>query len=162
MTRGSPGCVPLHSFTLLPHHLPQGLPCHHWTSNCGWVPLGVGTPLPQPPLRGAGPRGPAFTFAPPPPRSLRTQAAGGGLVGQRIRPRISTGSWGSRWAGEIWPCSVLILCPPNGSPISPFRHGIPSPPPAPPQGCQSHPPLHFSSPFTPHVVPGCWGFLPSP
>ena len=54
------------SFLPLSHHLPQGLPPHHWTPNCGWVPVGVGTPsLPQPPLRGAGPRGPAFTFAPP-------------------------------------------------------------------------------------------------
>ena len=46
--------------------LPQGLPCPHWTPNCGCVLLGVGTPsLPQPPLRGAGPGGLAFTFALP-------------------------------------------------------------------------------------------------
>ena len=37
-----------------PHRLLQGLPHPRWTPNCGWVPLGVGTPsLPQPPLRGA-------------------------------------------------------------------------------------------------------------
>ena len=44
---------------------PPGSPCPHWTPNCGWVLVGVGTlPLPQPPLRGASPGGPAFTFAP--------------------------------------------------------------------------------------------------
>ena len=36
----------------------------------------------------------------PPSHSLRTRAAGGGLGGQRIRPGISAGSWGSRCAGE--------------------------------------------------------------
>ena len=75
----------------------------------------------------------------PPSHSLRTCAAGEGLGGQRIRPRISAGSWGPKWAGETWPCSLLILCPPNGSPISRFGCGIPSPPPAAPQGRQSHP-----------------------
>ena len=45
---------------------PRVFPHCCWTPNPGWVPLGVGTPpLPQPPMRGAGPRGPAFTFAPP-------------------------------------------------------------------------------------------------
>ena len=44
----------------------QGLPRPRWTPNHGWVLLGVGTTcLPQPPLRGAGPGGPAFTFASP-------------------------------------------------------------------------------------------------
>ena len=73
----------------------------------------------------------------PPSHFLRTHTAGGSLGGQRTRPRISAGSWGPKWAGETWPPSLLILCPPNGSPISPFRHGIPSPPPATPQGHQS-------------------------
>ena len=45
---------------------PMGSPPSPWKPNRGWVPLGVGTPpLPQPTLRGAGPIGPAFTFAPP-------------------------------------------------------------------------------------------------
>ena len=39
-------------FLHAPPHLSQGLPHSCWTSNHGWVPLGVGTPpLPQPPLR---------------------------------------------------------------------------------------------------------------
>ena len=75
----------------------------------------------------------------PPSHSLRTCAAGGGLGEQRIRPGISAGFWEPKWAGETWPRSLLILCPPNGPPISPFGSGIPSPPPAAPQGYRSHP-----------------------
>ena len=141
MDRESTGLVPFRSFMPLPHRLPQGLPHHCWTRNHGWVPLGTGTPpLPQPPLRGAGPGGPAFTFAPPslprtPSGPLRLDL----LSGQRIRPGISAGSWGPKWSGETWPRSLLILCPPSGSPISPFGRGIPSPPPAAPQGRQSRP-----------------------
>ena len=64
--RESTGRIPFRSFVPLPHCLPQGLRRPRWTPNRGWVPLGVGTPpLPQPPPRGAGPRGPAFIFAPP-------------------------------------------------------------------------------------------------
>ena len=74
----------------------------------------------------------------PPSHSLRTWVAGGGLGGQRIRPRISAGSRGPKWAGEAWPNSLLILCPPSGSPVSPFGHGIPSTAPETPQGHQSH------------------------
>ena len=80
-----------------------------------------------------------FCSPSPPSHSLRTRVAGGGLGGQRIRPGISAGSLGPKWAGETWPHSLLILCPPNGPPISPFRCGIPSPPPATPQGRQSCP-----------------------
>ena len=83
--------------------------------------------------------------------SLRTRAAGGGLGRQRIRPGISTGSRGPKWAGETCPCSLLILCPPNGSPISPFGCGIPSPPPATPQGRQSRP----ASTSPPPSLPPC-------
>ena len=75
----------------------------------------------------------------PPSYPLRTRVAGGGLGGQRIRPGISAGSRGPKWAGETWPHSRLILCPPNCSPIYPFGCGIPSSPPAASQGCQSHP-----------------------
>ena len=109
--------------------------------NRGWVPLDVGTPpLSQPHLRSAGPGGLAFTFAPPSlPPIPSGPAAGGGLGGQTIRPRISAGFWGPKWLGETWPRSLLILCPPNGSPISPFGRGILSPPTATPQGRQSHP-----------------------
>ena len=52
---------------------------------------------------------------------------------------LSRGSWGPKWAGETWPCSLLILCPPSCSPVFPFRRGIPSPPPAAPQGRQFRP-----------------------
>ena len=106
-----------------------------------------------------------FCFPLSPSHSLRTRTAGGGLGGQRIRPGISGGSWGPKWAGETWPHSLLILCLPNGSPISPFGRGIPSPPPAAPQGCQSRPASTSpppSLPPKPHVLPGHWGFLPSP
>ena len=141
MSRESAGCVPFHSSVPLPHCLPQGLPRHRWTPNRGWVPLGVGTPpLTQPPLRGAGPEVRPLLLLPLPSLPLpQDRAAGGGLGGQRIRPGTSAGSWGPKWAGETWPRPLLILCPPSGSPISPFRHGIPSPPPATPQGRQSHP-----------------------
>ena len=44
---------------------PAGSPLLPLDLNCGWVPLGVGSPsLPQPPLRDAGPGVLAFTFAP--------------------------------------------------------------------------------------------------
>ena len=131
----------LHSFVALPHRLPQGLPCRRWTPNRGWVPLGVGTPpLPQPPLRGAAPGFQPLLLLPfPPSHSLRTHVAGGGLGGQRIRPGISAGSWGPKWPGESWPRSLLILCPPRGSPVPHFGHGIPSPPSAALQGRRSRP-----------------------
>ena len=87
----------------------------------------------------------------PPSHSLRTRVAGGGLGGLRIRPGISAGSWGPKWAGETWPRSLLILCPPNGSPISPFRRGIPSLPPAAPQGHQPCP----TSTSPPPSLPPC-------
>ena len=151
--------VPFHSFVPLPHCLPQGLPHCCWTPNHGWVLLGVGTlPLPQPPLRGAGPRGPAFTFAPIPSLPLpQDPLTGEGLGGQRIRHRISAGSWGPKWAGETWPHSLLILCSPSGSPISPFGRWIPSPSPATLQGHQScsastSPPP--SLPHAPYLVAG--------
>ena len=98
----------------------------------------------------------------PPSHFLRTRVASGDLGGQRIRPEISTGSWGSKWAGESWPCSLLILCRPSGSPIAPFGRGIPSPPPATPQGHQSHPASTSPPPSLPHmlhILPGHWGFL---
>ena len=74
-----------------------------------------------------------------PSRCFRTRMAGGGLGGQRIRPGISAASWGPKWAGETWSRSLLILCPPSGSPVSPFGRGIPSPPPATRQGRRSRP-----------------------
>ena len=80
------------------------------------------------------------------PRSWR------GLRGQRIRPGISAASWGPKRVGEPWPGPHLILCTPHGSPISPIGSGISSPPPAAPQGRQSHPtstspPLSLPPPY---------------
>ena len=129
--------VPFCSFSPLPHHLPH----HHWTPNRGWVLLGVGTSsLPQPPLSHASP-GPAFTFAPPAllPTPSGPVRAGGGFGGQRIRPGNSTGSWGSKWAGETWPRLPFDPLPSQWFPVSPFGGGIPSRPPAAPQGHQSLP-----------------------
>ena len=92
-----------------------------------------------------------FCFPFPPSHSLRTHAAGGGLGGQRIRPGISAGPWGPKWARETWPRSLLLLCPPSGSSISPFGRGIPSPPPAATQGRQSCP----TSTSPPPSLPPC-------
>ena len=89
----------------------------------------------------------------PPSHSLRTRTAGRGLGGQRIRPGVSAGSRGPKWAGETWPHSLLILCPPDGPPISPFRRGIPSLPPATPQGHQSCPASTSPSPSLPPHAP---------
>ena len=102
-------------------------------SNCGWVPLGVGTPpLHQPPLRGASPVGLAFTFPLP---SLPLTPSGqawleGGSVGRGSGPGSQQAPRGPSGQGKRWPPSFLILCPPNGPPLSPSRRGIPSPPPA--------------------------------
>ena len=90
--RESAGPIPFLSFAPLPHRLPQRLPHPSWTPNHGWVPLGVGSPpLPQPPLRGAGPRGPAFTFAPPslPPTSSGPTRLEGAAVGTGSGPDLN-------------------------------------------------------------------------
>ena len=94
--RESAGPIPFLSFAPLPHRLPQRLPHPSWTPNHGWVPLGVGSPpLPQPPLRGAGPRGPAFTFAPPylPPTPSGPTARGGRSEERRVGKECR-----SRWS----------------------------------------------------------------
>ena len=164
MDREGAGPALFCSFAPLPHHLPKGLPLPHWTSNRGWVPLGVGTPpLSQLPLRGAIPEAQPLLLLPLP--CLRTRLAGGVLGGQRIRPEISAGFWGSKWSGETWPHYLLILCPPNGSPFSRLLAWDPFPSPSRPSGVPVPSHLQFSSPFTPstpHILPGRWGFLPSP
>ena len=107
--------------------------------NSGWVLLGVGTPsLPQPPLRGAILEvWPLLLLCLP---SLPLPQDPCSWRGPRW---AEDQAWDlSRFLGvhvEPWPRSLLILCPPSGSQISPFGHGIPSPPPATPQGCQSCP-----------------------
>ena len=148
--------------TPLPHHLPQGLPrCSSWTLHRGWVLLQCrnSSPPPAAPQGGRFWRAGLYFCSPfPPSHSLRTCMAGGGLGGQRIGPGISAGSWGPKWAGETWPCSLLILCPPSGSPIYPFACGIPFPPPAAPQGCQSRP-ASTSPPLS--LPPGSTSYLVS-
>ena len=112
---------------------PSGSPRCCWASNCGWVPLGVGTPpLHQLPLRGASPVGLAFTLPLP---SLPLTPSGqawleGGSVGRGSGPGSQQAPRGPSGQGKRWPPSFLILCPPNGPPLSPSRRGIPSPPPA--------------------------------
>ena len=136
MDRESIGRIPFCSSA------PQGLPHRCLTLNCGWVLLGVGTlPLPKPPLRGAGPLGPAFTFAPPslPPTPSGPMGLEGASVGRGSGPGSQQLPRGPSGQGECWPCSLLILCPPNGPLLSPSGCGIPSPSPAAPQGCRTRP-----------------------
>ena len=155
------------SFVPLPHRLPQGLPIATGPLTVGG-PAGCrnSSPPPATPLGCWSWRSGLYFCSPfPPSHSLRTRVAGGGLSGQRIRPRISAGSWGPKWAGDTWQLSLLILCPPSGSPISPFGRGNPLPSPSRPSGAPVSSGHHFSSSFAPpmpHVLPSCWGFLPSP
>ena len=147
MDRESTGPAPFHSFPPLPTVSPRVSPITAGPLTVGG-PAGCrnSSPPSATPLGCWSRRSGLYFCSPvPPSHSLRTCMAGGGLGGQRIRPGISAGSWGPKWAGETWPRSLLILCPPNGSPISPFGRGIPSPPPAAPQGCQS-PPASTSAP----------------
>ena len=129
--------MPFRSSVPLPHHLPQGLPHPHCTPNHGWVPLGVGSPpLPQPPLRGAGPGGPAFTFAPLPSLPLPQDPVAGG---------------GPRWAeDQAWDLSRLLgrgslamlpldPLPSQWSPNFPLQVWDPFPSPSCPSGLQSCP-----------------------
>ena len=167
MDRESTDPLPFRSFMPLPHCLPQGLLCHSWTPNGGWVPLGVGTPsLPQPPLRGAGPRGPAFTFAPP---SLPPTPSG--PHGWRGPRRAEDQAWDlSRFLGaQVGRGNLAMLpfdpLPSQWFPNLPLRVWDPFPSPSHPSGAPVPSRLHFSSPFappTPHVLPSHWGFLPSP
>ena len=133
---------------------PQGLPHRRWTPNRGWVPLSVETPpLPQPPLRGAGPIDPAFTFAPPslPPTPSGPAWLEGASVGKGSGLGSQQAPGGPCGQEKPWPHSLLILCPPNGPPLSP--------PPDALQGHQScltstsHPPSLPPCP-TSYPVPG--------
>ena len=167
MVRESTAHVPFCSSVPLPLRLSQGLPCPHWTSNHGWVPLGVGTPpLPQPPFRGAGPGGPAFTFAPPslPPTPSGPAWLEGASVGRGSGPgsqQVPAGPSGQGKPGYTPFCSSALPMVPQYLPLGVGSLPLRQPPlrgPVP-----SH--LHFSSPFTlptPHILPSHWGFLPSP
>ena len=114
----------------------------------------------------------------PPSHSLRTCVAGGGLSGQRIRPRISAGSWGPKNLLRSWNLRFLgaqvgrgnlATCPfdplpSQWSPNFPFQVWDPFPSHSCPSGVPVLSCLHFSSftPPRPHVLPSCWGFLPVP
>ena len=90
--------------------------------------------------RGAGPGGPAFTFAPPSPHPLpQDPRSWRGPRWAEDQARDLSRPPGSQVGMGNLAMPLLILCPPNGPPVSPFGCGIPSPPPAVPQGCQSHP-----------------------
>ena len=137
----------LAKFSLFLHPSPtQGLPRPRWTPNRGWVPLGVGTPpLPQPPLRGASLGGPAFTFAPPslPPTPSGLEWLEGASVGRGSGLGSQQVSGGPSEQGKHWPCSLLILCPPNGPQFPPSGVGsLPLP----------QPPLRGFSPIPPPLL----------
>ena len=153
-------------FLCAPPCLLQGLPRPCWTPNRGWVPLGVGTPpLPQPPLRGAGPVGLAFTFAPtslsptpsgPAPLEPRWAEHQAQDLSQLLGAQVGRGNL------AMLPFHPL---PSQWSPSFPLRVWDPFPSPSHPSGAQGLSHLHFSSPFTPptpHILPGLWGFLLSP
>ena len=159
----------LHSLLFLrapPPHLPQGFTCPHWTPNHGWVLLGVGTPpLPQPPLGVLVLEVRPLLLLPLPslpfpqyPRGWRV-----GLGGHRIRPRDL-----SRFLGAQVGRGNLAILPFDPLPsqwFPSFPLGVWDPFPSPSHPSRAPVLTHFSSPFTPptpHVLPSCWGFLPSP
>ena len=160
--QGKPWSCSLPFLRAPPPPSPPGSPRPHWTPNCGWGPLVVGTPpLRQPPLRGVGPEGPAFTFAPPslPPTPSGPAWLEGASMGRGSGPGSQQVPGDPSEQGKPgqapFRSSVLLMVPnlplrawdpfsslshPSGAPV-PFR-------------------LHFSSPFTPpmpHVLPGHGG-----
>ena len=150
MDRESSGPFPFHS-SVLPSPTPisprvSPIAAGPLTPNRGWVLLGVGTPpLPQPPLRGAGPRGLAFTFAPPslPPTPLGPAWLEGASVGRGSGPgsqQAPGGPSGQGKPGHAPFCSFVLLVvpqfPPSGVrslplPQLPFSGASPIPPPLP-------------------------------
>ena len=133
----------------------RGLPHPHWTPNHGWVPLGVGTPpLPQPPLRGAGPVGLYFIFAPPslPPTPSGLARLEGVSVGKGSSPGLS------RLLGVQVGRGKLTTLPSDPLPSQwslnfPLRVWNPLPSPSRPSGAPVPCHLHFSSPLTPPHAP---------
>ena len=150
-----------------PHCVPQGLPCRPWTPNRGWVPLGVGTPpLPQQPPVVPVPEVRPLLLLPLPSLPL---------------PQDPHGWRGPRWAeGQARDLSRFLGAhvgrgnlamlpfdplPSRWFPNFPVQAWDPFPSPSRPSGAPAPSRLHFSSPLTPpmpHVLPGRWGFLPSP
>ena len=129
-----------------------------WTPNRRWVPLGVGTPpLPQPPLRGAGPGGLAFTFALP---SLPLPENPPGWRGPQWAEDQARDL--SRFPGaQVGRGNLATLpfdpLPSQWFPNFPLRVWDPFSSPSRPSGAPAPSRLHFSSPFTPprpHVLPG--------
>ena len=161
MDRESAGPVPVRSFVPLPHHLPQGLPSRRWTPNCGWVPLAVGTPpLPQPP-----PGVPVPEVRPllllhltslPLPQDPRPEGAWWAEDQLRDLSRLPGAQVGR---GNL-PMPPFGPLPSQWFPSFPLRAWDPFP-----SGALVPSGLHLSFPFTPptpHILPGRWGFLPSP
>ena len=154
MDRESAGHVPFCSSAPHLKGLCQRVPCPHWTPNCGWIPLGVGTPpLPQPPPRGARSPGPLLLLPlpslplPQDPRSWRrpwwaedqaqdlsrllgAQVGGGDLSTLPFDPLPS--QWSHNLPLQVWD--------PFPSPSHPSGAPVPS-----------H--LHFSSPLIPPNTP---------
>ena len=124
-------------------------------------------PIPQPPLRGAGTGGPAFTFAPPspPPTPSRPVHLEGALVGRGS----GLGSQQRFLGAQVGRGNLAMLpvdpLPSQLFPSFPLQAWDPFPSPSCPSGAPVPSCLHFSSPFTPltpHILPGGWGFLLSP
>ena len=166
MDRESTGPVHFCTFASFPYCLPQGLPCGCYTPNGGWVLLGVGTPpIPQPPLRGAGPGGPGFTFAPPSlplPQDLRGWRGPWWAEDQARDLNRFLGVRVGRGNLVTLPFDPL---PSQWFPNFPLRAWDPFPSPSRPSAAPVLSRIHFSSPFTPptpHILPGSWLFLPSP
>ena len=166
MDRESAGSIPFRSFMPLPHHLPQFGPHCRRTPNRAWVPLGVEL-LPSPSHPSGMPVLEVWPFLLLPLPSLPLPQDPCGWRG----PRWAEDQAGdlSRFLGaQVGRGNLATLplepLPSQCSPVSHFGHGIPSPPPATPRAPLPSR-LHFSSPCTPptpHVLPGRWGFPPSP
>ena len=168
MDNESTGCIPFHS-SVSPHVFPRVSPIPTGPRTMGgWVLLGVGTPtLPQLPLRDASPVVPAFTFAPP---SLPPIPSGSAWLERpwwaedqaRDLSRL-LGAQEGRGKLATLPFDSL---PSQWSPNFLLQAWDPFPSPSRPSGVPVRSRLHLSSPLTPpptpHILPGCWGLLPSP
>ena len=127
---------------------PWGLPCPSWTTN--WVPLGVGTPpFPQPPLRGANPVSPAFTFAPPslPPTPSGSVWLEGASTGRGSGPDLNRLPGAQEGRGNLATLPFDPL-PSQWSPNFPLQALDPFPSPSHPLGVPVPSCFHFY-PLTP-------------
>ena len=96
---------------------------------------------------------PGLYFCSPFPASHSLRTRWRGPRWAEDQAHISAGSWGPKGAGETWPRSLLILCPPSGSPISPSGVGSLPLPQLHLRGTSPVPPpllLPLHSPHAPH------------